>query len=167
MKPLLSRWVITSFTIGLILCVSSYGCAVAAAGLTPDSSSSNSVLKTPCGPPDKDNDGWGNDCDNCPGVYNPNQEYADGDGIGDSCCCIGRTGNVNHGVLENPDLVDLSSLVSYLQGGGFRPGCPAEANVDGRGIIDLADLALLVRYLVSKDVVLPNCPNNSGGSGGS
>jgi hypothetical protein len=34
---------------------------------------------------DIDCDGISNDLDNCPSVSNPNQEDADGDGIGDVC----------------------------------------------------------------------------------
>jgi len=34
---------------------------------------------------DGDNDGYCNDSDNCPGVFNPNQEDFDSDGIGDVC----------------------------------------------------------------------------------
>jgi hypothetical protein len=34
---------------------------------------------------DTDADGWGDDCDNCPQVYNPIQIDGDGDGVGNAC----------------------------------------------------------------------------------
>ena len=34
---------------------------------------------------DRDRDGIANACDNCPDAYNPAQEDADGDGLGDVC----------------------------------------------------------------------------------
>jgi hypothetical protein len=35
--------------------------------------------------PDRDHDGWPDDCDDCPDVANPAQEDADKDGWGDAC----------------------------------------------------------------------------------
>ncbi|MFZ1683680.1 MAG: FISUMP domain-containing protein [Candidatus Zixiibacteriota bacterium] len=74
-------------------------------------------------------------------------------------CCVGRRGNVDGiGII---DLVDLSSLVNYLQGGGFVLPCPEAANVNGVGIIDLADLSSLVNYLTTGQYIPPNCPTNT------
>lgn len=71
-------------------------------------------------------------------------------------CCIGTTGNVNASGIV--DLADLSSLVSYLTGGGYVLPCVPEANVNNVGIVDLADLSALVSYLTSGGYVLPSCP---------
>ena len=106
---------------------------------------------------DSDNDGDGVDdvTDNCPSISNPTQADANSDGIGDACCCIGGTGNVNYtGIV---DLSDLSSLVSYLTGGGYTLPCPNESNVNATGIVDLSDLSSLVSYLTGGGYVLPNC----------
>jgi hypothetical protein len=71
-------------------------------------------------------------------------------------CCFGVTGDVNmKGIV---DLADLSSLVSYLTGGGYLLPCPDEANVNSVGIVDLTDLSALVSYLTGGGYVLPNCP---------
>lgn len=140
----------------------------AAAEPTPsaDSTAVGKAVKQPCGPPDFDSDGWGNACDNCPYDYNPDQADADNNGVGDACCCRNRVGNVTFNVLDDPDLGDLSALVSYLTGDGFHPPCPAEANVDGKGIIDLGDLLMMVNYLTGSVRLLPICPNGSGTGGG-
>ncbi|PWB68091.1 hypothetical protein C3F09_12295 [candidate division GN15 bacterium] len=113
---------------------------------------------------DSDGDGFGNPgipasicpADNCPTVNNPTQADANGDGIGDACCCIDRRGNVNYAGIV--DLSDLSSLVSYLTGGGYVLPCPNGANVNGAGIVDLSDLSALVSYLTGGGYVLPHCP---------
>jgi hypothetical protein len=55
------------------------------------------------------------------------------------------------------DLSDLSSLVSYLTGGGYHLPCTDEANVNGIGIVDLSDLSALVSYLTGGGYVLPSC----------
>ena len=112
---------------------------------------------------DVDGDGFGdpgfsgNSCllDNCPTVTNPTQTDADSDGFGDACCCLGVRGNVNY--LGIVDLADLSALVSFLTGGGYRLPCPNEANVNGNGVVDLSDLSSLVSYLTGGGYVLPNC----------
>ena len=41
---------------------------------------------------DDDSDNIDNSCDNCISEYNPNQEDADGDGLGDVCDLITTTG---------------------------------------------------------------------------
>ena len=70
-------------------------------------------------------------------------------------CCEGTTGNVNMAGIV--DLADLSSLVSYLTGGGFVLQCQNEANVNASGIVDLADLSSLVSYLTGGGYALPAC----------
>jgi uncharacterized protein (TIGR02145 family) len=73
-----------------------------------------------------------------------------------SACCQGKRGNVNGAGIV--DLVDLSSLVNYLTGGGYMLPCSEAANVNGVGIVDLVDLSSLVNYLIGGGYVLPNCP---------
>jgi hypothetical protein len=75
-------------------------------------------------------------------------------------CCIGLTGNVNKSLAENPDLSDLSLLISYLvQTPKPALQCLIEANVSGTGGIDLSDLSLLISYLTqTPKPALPSCP---------
>jgi hypothetical protein len=113
--------------------------------------------------PDSDGDGVVDAADNCPNVYNPGQEDANHDGIGDACCCVGRRGNVDcQGVYpEEVDISDLSALVNYLTGGGYILPCPNEADIDASGgtdPIDISDLSSLVSFLTGGTFVPPNCP---------
>jgi hypothetical protein len=71
-------------------------------------------------------------------------------------CCVGLRGNVNG--LGAVDLLDLSSLVSYLTGAGYVPPCYAEADADGSGVVNLVDLATLASYLTGGGFVPGNCP---------
>ena len=92
-------------------------------------------------------------CEVCHGVV---PAGAGPHGIYVSNCCSGTRGNVNMtGIV---DLSDLSSLVSYLTGGGYHLPCAEEANINGIGIIDLSDLSALVSYLTGGGYVLPTCP---------
>jgi hypothetical protein len=96
---------------------------------------------------DDDLDGVNNGVDNCPDTYNPDQADANGDGIGDACCCVGMRGNIDNDPNGAVDISDLIALVEY----SFNPegsilACPAEADVDGSNTIDIADIIYLVDY---------------------
>lgn len=62
-------------------------CATACCTCRPVPEECPGVPKCPDGStgPDGDGDGIPDQCDNCPGSPNPNQEDSDGDGIGDAC----------------------------------------------------------------------------------
>ena len=98
---------------------------------------------------DQDGDGvwWG--CDNCEGVYNPDQTDTGWDGVGDACvgyCCYIR-GDVDHNGDTQIDIADLVYLVDYMFNAGPTPVCFGEADLDANGVNDIADLVFLVDYM--------------------
>ncbi|MDD5425354.1 MAG: hypothetical protein PHN52_02545 [candidate division Zixibacteria bacterium] len=83
-------------------------------------------------PFDSDNDGVGNDCDNCPQVYNPEQVDVDMDFIGDACDdCVDwdKDGYGNPGVPGNT-CADDNCPYDYN---------PDQLDSDGDGIGDVCD----------------------------
>jgi len=117
-------------------------------------------LYVPSNPNDVDGDGIQNDLDNCPTVYNPDQEDANNDGIGDACCCIAIRGNANGDEQETVNISDITYLVSYCFGCGSIPGCPAEGNADADvgGAINISDITYLVAYCFGGGPEPPACP---------
>lgn len=99
-----------------------------------------------CPDPDGDKIGCG---DNCPGVANPSQVDSNLDGIGDACCCVGQTGNVDCDPGNGVDISDLSALIDNLYISFTPLCCPKSANVDGDmgGGVDISDLSALIDYL--------------------
>ena len=87
---------------------------------------------------DSDNDGVCDSEDNCPATPNPNQEDADGDGIGDACdtaeiCDVDGDGDI-----------DTSDIRAILAGRGqqAQPGDPRDA--DGDGVISSLDAKICI-----------------------
>ena len=110
---------------------------------------------------DIDQDGLCAEVDNCPAVDNPGQEDATNDGIGDACCCLDRTGNIDGDGTDTIDIADLVMLVDYMfnSSGEVLP-CPDEANIDAADSLDIADLVMLVDYMFGSGTPeLPLCPN--------
>ena len=68
--------------------------------------------------PDRDKDGIGDECDNCPDVPNPDQIDSDGDGLGDACD--------NCPKVANPDQADCDGDGV----GDVCDNCPKVANPD-------------------------------------
>lgn len=108
---------------------------------------------------DVDSDGVPDDSDNCPTKYNPTQLDSDHDGIGDACCCIGTTGNVDCDPLNGVDISDLTALIDNLYITFTPLCCGEEANVDGSsdGNVDISDLTALIDNLYISFTPLGNC----------
>ena len=87
---------------------------------------------------DTDGDGFNDDLDNCPAVFNPSQRDSDDDGSGDTCDpnCPDLDG------LNPIDLFDYSLLMQNWNMTG--PNLPGDLNTDN--IVDINDLAILTNY---------------------
>ena len=107
--------------------------------------------------PDPDEDGIANINDNCPNVYNPNQEDADGDLLGNACdpcnSLVNSPGNVNldasgeqfepiinvNDILMLSDIVDNNELINDCH----------QLDLLADGSINSFDLAVLVDMVMS------------------
>ncbi|MBN1211097.1 MAG: CRTAC1 family protein [candidate division Zixibacteria bacterium] len=98
--------------------------------------------------------------DNCPLIYNPNQKDSNSDGLGDACCCIEATGNVDCSEFQEPDISDITRLIDYLYISKKVLCCPAEADIDSSGDPepDITDITRLIDYLYIEHLLLPVCP---------
>ena len=115
------------------------------------------LISVPCAGPDNDGDGFADACDNCPSVYNPNQEDSDnqypywyGDQIGDSC--------------DNCPFVYNTAQTDF-NGNGIGDVCEncclnlrGNANGDPADICDISDLTFLVDFLFGGGPA-PDCVN--------
>ena len=107
--------------------------------------------------PDPDDDGIINLNDNCPNVYNPDQEDADGDLLGNACdpCneLVNVPGNVNldaNGLDYNPiiDVADLLVFSDLLDNPDSMNECH-HLDLLEDGNINSFDLAVLVDQVLS------------------
>lgn len=73
-------------------------------------------------------------------------------------CCVGIRGNVDGGVADAVNVVDLIYLVDYLFFDGPPPPCMEEADVDGSGAINVADVTHLVDFLFFGGPAPAACP---------
>jgi hypothetical protein len=110
---------------------------------------------------DADNDGVQDSEDNCPTTYNPDQADSDGDGIGDECD-VPFVDTDSDGIEDSADNCPetYNPAQADSDGDGIGDACdnhyydPAEcakANMDGLGLVDHGDLAMLsAKWMVYK-----------------
>jgi hypothetical protein len=102
---------------------------------------------------DIDRDGVPDQRDNCIKVYNPNQEDADGDGIGNACQGTFIRGDANgDGIL---DISDAIGVLSFLFTGGATPPCPKAADANDDGTVDISDGVRILGFLFLGMEALP------------
>lgn len=107
-------------------------------------------------PMDLDNDGLNDPVDNCPEVYNPNQEDIDLDGLGDACDVCDNAnvyiiGNIDGSVVDgNPtiDIFDVLSLVEIVLT-AYNESCGYEAsNINQDNHVNVIDVIGLVQMIL-------------------
>ena len=128
------------------------------------------ILATGVLPADADFDGIADSVDNCPAVFNPNQEDADNNGIGDACEAIlcnvdidddGSKQALSDGLLLlrhsfgftdaaliDGAVADTANRVSAQDIQQYIESCSTEFDIDGNGETNaLTDGLLVLRYL--------------------
>ena len=99
---------------------------------------------------DADNDGVYNGNDNCPDVYNPNQEDTDGDDIGDVCdnCnnLIFTGGNLDGD--ENIDIFDVLMLVDVILGSNENTCLMEAGDMNNDNYVNVLDVIGLVQMIL-------------------
>jgi len=80
---------------------------------------------------DADCDGFDDDTDNCPNVYNPDQLDSDGDGVGDACDNCPNVPNSNQADADQDGVGDACELC---------PGYDDNMDTDGDGVPNGCDI---------------------------
>ncbi|MGD8451475.1 MAG: dockerin type I domain-containing protein [Phycisphaerae bacterium] len=121
---------------------------------------------------DADGDLAPENCDNCPGLYNPDQEDTDGDSLGDACdpWPMFMAGDVNgSGAIDCDDIHAFVYAIMHDQAefeAAFPDGCYFCADITGDGTVNNYDIedfrALWIAALggdADEDLIADDCDN--------
>lgn len=103
---------------------------------------------------DTDTDNVGTVCDNCPDKYNPGQEDLDFDTIGDACDYV--CGNVDNDDDNLVNILDVVFLINSIYKEGTDPVYLLSADVKYDGLINILDVVYLINSIY-KDGPDPEC----------
>ncbi len=105
---------------------------------------------------DRDNDGWPNDCDNCPDMASADQTDTDMDGLGDICDNCDDDANADQADADGDDVGDVCDNC-------VNDANADQADADGNGVGDVCEgtvdpwVAALGTYVLSGE-----CPGDGG-----
>lgn len=106
---------------------------------------------------DYDQDGVGDSCDNCVFVFNPEQADGDGDDVGDVCDYICGDANSD----ESINVSDAVKIINYVFTGGEAPDPFASGDANCDGDVNVSDAVKIINYVF----VGGNAPCDTDGDG--